>query len=60
MVQDGVERGGIERPKRDGLGGPRLSSSIINVDRRWVFRIAIENVDSVGVLKGYLDGRNHY
>ena len=54
VVQDGAERGGIEGPKCDSLGGPRFSSSIVNVEGRRVFGIAIENVDGVGVLGGVL------
>ena len=55
MVQDGIERGDIEGPECDSLGGPRFSSSIVNVEGRWVFRIAIEGVGGVSVLGRYSD-----
>ena len=60
MVQDGAERSGIEGPKCDSLGGPRFSSSIVNVEGRCVFGIAIENVDGVVVLGGYSEMEKHY
>ena len=60
MVQDGAERSGIEGPKCDSLGGPRFSSSIVNVEGRWVFGIAVENVDGVVVLGRYSDMEKHH
>lgn len=52
MVQNGVERGSIKGAKCDSLGGPRLGRSIVNVERRWIFGIAVKNIDGIGVLGG--------
>ena len=47
MIQDGVERGIIERARSGGLSRPRLGTSIIDVDRIRVLCISVQDVDGV-------------
>lgn len=51
MIQNGAERSGVERTKCDSLSGPRFTRSIVDVEGRWIFGVAIKNIDSIGVLR---------
>jgi hypothetical protein len=46
MVQNGSEIGIVESAQCDRLQRPTLGGGIVNVDRRWVGSVRIENVDS--------------
>ena len=47
MVQNGVEIGSAEAVRYDRLCRPILAGGIVNVDRRWVGGVRIENIDGV-------------
>lgn len=47
MVQDGLERGIVERARSGELSRPRLGTSIIDVDRIRVLCVSVYDVDGV-------------
>jgi len=47
VIQDGVERGIVERARSGGLSRPRLGTSIIDVDRIRVLCVSVQDVDGV-------------
>lgn len=47
VIQDGFERGIVERARSGGLSRPRLGTSIINGDRIRVLRVSVQDVDGV-------------
>jgi hypothetical protein len=51
MVQNGGEIGIVESAQCDRLQRPTLGGGIVNVDRRWVGSVRIENVDGVFKLR---------
>lgn len=47
MIQDGFERGIVERARSGGLSRPRLGTNIIDVDRIRVLCVSVQDIDGV-------------